>query len=168
MSATREASARRGREIGTPEPQSCANRLAAGTVLGFDYGERRIGVAIGELAIGVARPLDTITATSDAQRLAGVDRLVREWAPVLFVIGLPAHGDGAEHAFAARSRRFARRLEARFGVPARLIDERFTSVAASAALAERGVHGRPQKPLLDSVAAQHILNAFFASRDDAA
>jgi putative Holliday junction resolvase len=135
-------------------------------VLGFDFGERRLGVAVGELELGMAHPLQTITERSDAQRLAAVEQLVREWAPVLFVVGLPLTLEGGEQPASNRSRRFARRLQARFGVPAELVDERLTSHSASLALNEAGVRGRRQKDMLDQVAAQHILQAYLDSRRD--
>ncbi|HXV07255.1 MAG TPA: Holliday junction resolvase RuvX [Burkholderiales bacterium] len=135
---------------------------ARGTVLAFDFGEKRLGVAVGELELALAHPLVTITAESDKERLAAVERLVSEWAPVLFVVGLPMHLDGSDHALAKRCRRFAQRLRGRFGCPAHLVDERLTSATAGIALAEAGVRGRRQKDVLDRVAAQQILQAYFA------
>jgi len=129
-------------------------------VLAFDFGERRLGVAVGELDLKLAHPLTTITARSDAQRLAEVERLVREWAPVLFVVGLPLTLEGGEQPSSVRSRRFAQRLQARFGVRAELVDERMTSHSASLALDDAGVRGRRQKDMVDQVAAQHILQAY--------
>ena len=139
-----------------------------GTVLAFDFGERRIGVAVGELSLGMAHPLETIRAGSDAERIAAIGRLLSEWKPVLLVVGLPLRLDGTEHEQSARCRNFAKRLQARFGIETRLVDERLTSHSASLALAEAGIRGRRQKDMLDQVAAQHILDAFFASRHDAA
>jgi len=135
-------------------------------VLAFDFGERRLGVAVGELELGMAHPLETVTTRSDAERLTAVERLVREWAPVLFVIGLPLTLEGGEQPTSKRSRRFAQRLLERFGVPAELVDERLTSHSASLALNDAGVRGRRQKDMLDQVAAQHILQAYLDSRRD--
>jgi putative Holliday junction resolvase len=129
-------------------------------VLAFDFGERRLGVAVGELDIRLAHPLETITTRSDTQRLAAVERLVREWSPVVLVVGLPLTLEGAEQRTSARSRRFAQRLRAHFGLAVELVDERLTSHSASLALAEAGVHGRRQKDMVDQVAAQHILQAY--------
>ena len=137
---------------------------ARGTVLAFDFGEKRVGVAVGELELELAHPLATITAESDKERLTAIERLVKEWSPVLFVVGLPMHLDGSDHELAKRCRRFAERLRGRFGRPARLVDERLTSATAGLALAEAGVRGRRQKDMLDQVAAQQILQAYFASR----
>jgi len=141
---------------------------ATGTVLAFDFGEKRIGVAVGELSLSMAHPLETIRTGSDVERFAAVERLLSEWEPVLVVVGLPSHLDGTEHEQSARCRRFAKNLQARFGVETRLVDERLTSNSASLALAEAGIRGRRQKEMLDQVAAQHILDAFFSSRHDSA
>ena len=138
-----------------------------GTVLAFDFGEKRVGVAVGELSLGMAHPLQTIRTGSDTERLMGVERLVSEWQPVLLVVGLPSHLDGTEHKQSARCRQFAQDLQVRFGIATRLVDERLTSHSASLALAEAGIRGRRQKQMLDQVAAQHILDAFFAGRHDA-
>jgi putative Holliday junction resolvase len=139
-----------------------------GTALAFDFGERRMGVAVGDLALRISHPLLTIEADSDAARLDAVAALVREWQPVVLVVGLPAHMDGTEHALSARCRKFARQLSARFGLPAKLVDERLSSHAAGEALAQAGVRGRRQKQMLDQVAAQQILDTFFELHRDAA
>jgi len=150
---------------GANDPESTgAIQPARGTVLALDYGERRIGVAVGELELELAHPLATLSAASDRQRLAAVETLVKAWSPALLVLGLPVHLDGSEHQLASRCQRFAAKLRARFGLPTHLVDERLTSATASLALAEAGVRGRRQKAVLDQVAAQHILQAFFASR----
>jgi putative holliday junction resolvase len=141
---------------------------ASGTVLAFDFGTRRIGVAVGELGLGIAHPLETISAVSDRSRLEDIGRLIREWAPVLLVVGLPAHMDRTEHAFSARCRRFAAQLERAFGIETRLVDERLTSAAAAESLAAAGVRARRHKGLLDQIAAVHILQTFFTARDAAA
>lgn len=132
-----------------------------GAVLAFDYGERRMGVAVGELELKLAHPVETVTSASSVERDKAVDRLVAEWAPVLFVVGLPRHMDGSEHPLGRQCRRFARGLESRFGRPVALVDERLTSHAASLALHDAGVRGRRQKDMLDQVAAQQILQAYF-------
>ncbi len=141
---------------------------ASGTVLAFDFGTRRIGVAVGELGLGIAHPLETISAASDRERLKEIGLLIREWGPVLLVVGLPSHMDRTEHALSARCRRFAAHLEREFGIATRLVDERLTSAAAAESLTAAGVRGRRQKGLLDQIAAVHILQTYFTARDDAA
>ena len=137
-----------------------ASLPTAGTVLAFDFGEKRVGVALGELTLGVAHPLTTINEESNERRFAAVEALIKEWQPVYLVVGLPTHMDGTEHALSALCRKFARRLEGRFAIRVALVDERLTSVAAESTLNDAGVRGRKQKPMLDQVAAQHILQAF--------
>lgn len=123
---------------------------------------------MGELALGIAHPLETIRTVSDRARMTQVGLLVRQWSPVLLVVGLPLHMDGAEHALTSRCRRFATRLERAFGIDTRLVDERLTTYAAGQSLAAAGVRGRRQKHVLDQVAAVHILQTLFSGRDDAA
>lgn len=136
----------------------------AGTILAFDFGTRRIGVAVGETALGLAHPLATIAAHSDEDRLTGIASLVAEWQPAMLVVGLPTHADGTPHAMTARAREFARRLAARFQLAVELVDERYTTEAAAAALANAGVGERGHKPVRDQVAAQIILQAYLDQR----
>lgn len=135
-----------------------------GTVLAFDLGLRRTGVASGELSLGIAHPLTVIQADSTDTRLVAIARLVAEWQPVLLVLGLPTHVDGSEHEMTRVARNFARKLESRFHLPVFLVDERHTSTAAESDLRERGIHGRKNKALADAVAAQLILQGFFDAR----
>jgi putative Holliday junction resolvase len=137
-----------------------------GTVLAFDFGQRRIGVAVGNLGLRLAHPLATISSGNRRGQFESIFQLIREWQPALLVVGLPLHADGAEHELTGRSRRFARSLEGRFGIKTVLVDERHTSIDASAALREAGIKGKRQKPVLDQVAAQLILQTYF-DRDDA-
>src|SRR6185503_10301822 len=98
---------------GTPNPHE-------GTVLAFDFGERRIGVAVGELQLGIAHPLETIDAQANDVRFARIEALVNEWQPALLLVGLPLALDGSEHAMTALARRFALRLQGRYGIATRL------------------------------------------------
>lgn len=135
--------------------------VTKGTVLAFDFGEQRIGVAMGEHMLGVANPLTTIDNESNEIRFAEINALVTEWQPQVLVVGLPLSDDGSEHAMTALAKKFARRLDGRFGIPVVMIDERFSSAEASQTLKEKGVTGRKQKPLIDQIAAQHILQSYF-------
>ena len=141
-------------------PQSNAQKR--GTVLAFDFGKRRIGVAVGDRELGIAHPLETIRYRRDEDPLALMDNLVREWRPTLFVVGLPVNVDGSDHDLAPRVRSFCSALTERFGIATSLIDERYTSAEASENLSEAGVRGRRQKEYLDQLAAQTILEDFFA------
>ncbi|RMG31816.1 MAG: Holliday junction resolvase RuvX [Gammaproteobacteria bacterium] len=101
------------------------------TLLGFDFGERRIGVATGQTRTRTATALTTLTWGPEAplpwDRIAA---LIREWQPDALVVGLPLHGDGTESTMAARVRRFARQLAGRFRRPVHFVDEYLTSWAA--------------------------------------
>jgi putative Holliday junction resolvase len=136
----------------------------AGTILAFDFGTRRIGVAVGETTLGLAHPLATIAADRDDDGLAAIASLVREWQPALLVVGLPTHADGTPHAMTARAQEFARRLVARFRLTVELVDERYTTESASVALSDAGVAERGHRPLRDQVAAQIILQAYLDQR----
>ena len=138
-----------------PAPQ------AAGTVLAFDFGTRRIGVAIGEALLGQARALTTINGEENAVRFAAIAKLIGEWQPLLLVVGLPFATDGSEHEMTARCRRFAHQLEGRFGLPVTLVDERYSSSEANARLAKDGLAWQARKQQVDAVAAQIILQDFF-------
>ena len=133
---------------------------SAGTVLAFDFGTQRIGVAVGETRTGLAHPLVTIAATRGDEWLREVTALVAEWHPALFVVGLPTHADGVPHAVTARAQRFGRQLERHFSIPVEFCDERFTTHGAADALREAGTRGRERKRVRDQVAAQLILQDY--------
>ncbi len=132
-----------------------------GTILAFDFGERRIGVAVGELELGIAHPLETIDAAANDARFARIDVLLQEWRPVLLVVGLPLALDGAEHRLTGLARKFAQRLHGRFGIEIQLVDERLTSVEAQREARESGLTARGSKRIVDPFAAKLILEAFF-------
>lgn len=136
-------------------------QLPQGAVLAFDFGKKRIGVAIGNNTLGIARPLVTIDSEVTERRFAVIAQLIETWQPVLLVVGLPMHTDGATHELTQLSQRFARRLAGRFNIKVILEDERYTSLTACAELREAGITGRKQKSVLDQVAAQQILQSFF-------
>jgi putative Holliday junction resolvase len=133
-----------------------------------DYGERRLGIAVGELSLRIAHPLDTIHAGSDRERLDRLAPLFDEWKPVLAVVGMPVHMDGREHPLAQRCRRFAQKLGWRFKVPTELIDERLTSYAAEQALQAAQVPIPRRKLALDQMAAQTILETYLQAHDHTA
>lgn len=136
-------------------------KAPAGTTLAFDFGEVRIGVAQGDAEVGLSHPLTTVTGGSNEAKFEAVAKLVDEWQPVQFVVGLPVHADGTEHELTRLSRKFGRRLQGRFKRPVYWVDERMSSLYAESLLAEAQVFGRKQKAVLDQVAAQAILQGFF-------
>lgn len=131
-----------------------------GPILAFDFGEKRIGVAVGNLETGHAHPLQTIAEESNEVRFQIIAALIAEWKPMQLVVGLPLHMDGTEHELTRLCRKFANRLNGRFDLPVSLVDERLTSIEAAQSLREAGIRGRAQKVMLDQVAAQHILQSF--------
>jgi putative Holliday junction resolvase len=131
------------------------------TVLAFDFGTRRIGIAVGNTMMRTAHPLTTIDDDANAVRFAAIDALVAEWAPAAFVVGRPLADDGADIEMTARAERFARQLESRYRVPVARVDERYTSRAASSVLVAAGVRGRARVAVEDQVAAQLILQSWF-------
>lgn len=140
-----------------------ASVILSGTVLAFDFGARRIGVAVGEYELRLAHPLITIDQAMNKPRFEKIAELIEAWQPVLLVVGLSVHADGTEHEITRLCQRFARRLEGRFGLPVAMEDERYTTAIARLTLREVGITGRKQRPVLDQIAAQHILQTFFDS-----
>jgi len=132
-----------------------------GTVLAFDFGERRIGVAVGELELGISHPLETIDAAANDSRFARIAALLQDWRPVLLVVGLPLTLDGGEHRLTGLARKFAQRLQGRFDIETRLVDERLTSVEAQRDARASGMSARDSKRHVDPLAAKLILEAFF-------
>lgn len=141
------------------------DRCAEGSVLAFDFGTRRIGVAIGTLlAAGrsvAARPLTTIDAEGNAARFDAIARLIAEWQPVQLLVGRPLNEDGTPHEMTARCTRFANQLRGRFRLPVVEVDERFSSAAAEANLRERGLSWQQRKLQVDAEAACIILQTWF-------
>lgn len=136
--------------------------LSHGTVLGFDFGLVRIGVAVGEAELATAHPLMTITENTIEGRFAQIATLVNEWQPVALVVGLPTHADNSDDEATALCRRFGNRLHGRFHLPVYWVDERWTSIIAESLLNEANVFGKKRKHVLDQVAAQAILTTFFS------
>jgi putative Holliday junction resolvase len=130
--------------------QATTARHPARTVLAFDFGLKRIGVAVGEPELGTAHPLPAVAVFSQ------IEKLVDEWKPASLVVGLPTSVQGVAHAMTKQAEDFARRLEKRFKLPVARVDERYTSVEAESRL--KGV----KKKAIDSVAAQLILEQYFA------
>lgn len=121
------------------------------TILAFDFGLKRIGVAVGEPEIRSAHPLPAVSTFEDIQPL------IAEWKPACLVVGLPTSTQGEAHAMTRHAEVFARRLEKRFKLPVARVDERYTSVEAESRL--KGT--RAKKAEIDSVAAQLILEQYF-------
>jgi putative holliday junction resolvase len=138
-----------------PAPAAGPPVSAAPTVvyLAFDYGTRRVGVAVGNTLTGDARPLQTVAAEGDA-RFAALGVLIGEWQPAALVVGIPLHPDGAPHDNTRRAQRFARQLHGRFKLPVHEVDERYSTTVALADHAAADA---------DAASAAIILNQFLRS-----
>lgn len=121
------------------------------TILGFDFGIKRIGVAMGNTLIRQAAPLAVISAQANDVRFAEIAALIEKWGPVRFVVGLPSHPDGTPHDMTARCRKFANQLHGRFNLPVELVDERYSSAVIQARRGE----------IIDDKAAAIILQQYF-------
>lgn len=134
------------------------------TLLGFDYGSSKIGVAVGQELTRSSTPLATLRNRGADPDWEAIARLIAEWRPAALVVGIPLNMDGSEQPMTAAARRFARRLEGRYGLPVYPADERLSSIEAGQLVhdAARG-GGRARRRLgVDEVAAQVILQTFFS------
>ncbi len=125
------------------------------TVVAFDFGLKRIGVAVGNTLLKQATPLALIDEPTNDGKFKAIGALLGEWQPDTVVVGLPLHPDGAEHEMSVRCRRFANQIHGRYGIPAVLVDERYTSAVLQQ---QRGQH-------VDSDAAALILQQYFDQHD---
>lgn len=131
-----------------------------GTLLAFDYGRRRIGVAVGNTLTRNAQPLLTLDATDAGPDWARIAALLEEWRPVRLVVGVPYNDGAPDDGVAAAAARFARRLHGRFGLPVDTVDEALSSAAAEdrlKAARREGLRGPLAKQDIDSAAAAVIL-----------
>ena len=139
---------------GTSEPA----RVQPRSYLSFDFGTRRVGVAVGNSLLGHAQPLRTVAAEG-AARFAAIAALLAEWKPDALVVGVPFHPDGAAHDNTRRAQRFARQLQGRFHLPVHEVDERYSTTEA---LADVAAHTTTD---IDAAAAVIILDQFLRTLD---
>ncbi len=125
------------------------------TVIAFDFGLKRIGVAVGNTLLKQATPLALIDEPTNDGKFKAIGALLGEWQPDTVVVGLPLHPDGAEHEMSVRCRRFANQIHGRYGIPAVLVDERYTSAVLQQQRGQR----------VDSDAAALILQQYFDQHD---
>lgn len=141
-----------------------------GTTLAFDYGARRIGVAVGNCQLATASALTTLNTRKGVTDWHALDQLIREWQPLTLVVGIPHHADGKEGALATRIREFASGLESRFDLPVAFVDESLTSREADAELREKRRSGTLRRRVSpgdsDRIAARLILETWMAQLDD--
>ncbi|MEI5996849.1 Holliday junction resolvase RuvX [Paraburkholderia bengalensis] len=132
------------------------------TLLAFDYGEKRIGVAVGNSLTRSARPLVVVQNRSREYRFEAVGKLIDEWKPDALVVGLPMHPDGTPHERTQLAKRFGNQLNGRFNLPVSWVDERYSSVEAEAGIRA----GSRQAGMLDAEAASIILQQYLDGLSD--
>ena len=124
------------------------------TILAFDYGTHRIGVAVGNTETRVSQALKTIAVSNTDELFRGIDSLLKDWLPDRLVVGLPTHPDGTEHEMTQKARRFGNQLQGRLHLPVIWVDERYTSAV---------LEGDPEMhDNLDAHSAALILEQYFA------
>lgn len=132
------------------------------TLLAFDFGTKKIGIAVGQEQTGTARPLTMLRSRNSKPDWESIGRLLEEWRPEGLVVGIPLHMDGREQEMTGAARRFGRQLEQRYNLPVYFVDERLTSMEAGYREAERtGRRDSAMRRPLDDVAAQIILETWF-------
>ena len=134
------------------------------TILGFDFGTKRIGIAIGQEVTATANPLTTITAVKHKPDWEAISKIIKEWQPDLFVVGLPVHMDGSEQPMTQAAKRFSNQLNGRYQIPVALMDERLSSDEAESILKEQS--GFTDKAQIDMMSAQLILQSWMSLNED--
>ena len=127
------------------------------TIMAFDYGTRRIGVAVGNTLTRLGQPIKTIAEASGDAVFKAIEGLLKEWQPNRLVVGLPCHPDGTEHAMSAKARRFGNQLHGRFQLPVEWVDERYTSAVLEA--------NPDMRDNLDAESAALILEQYFLEKN---
>lgn len=137
------------------------NKTNPEVLLGFDFGTKRIGVAVGQTITRTARPLDTIQAKEGEPQWEALDKIVHTWKPDALIVGIPLNMDGTEQYLTQAAKRFEDSLRERFSIPVFGIDERLTTKDARAQIFKKGGYKALQNGQVDSVAAQLILETWF-------
>ncbi|PJG60548.1 Holliday junction resolvase RuvX [Aeromonas cavernicola] len=140
--------------------------MSSRSIMGFDYGTKSIGVAIGQQLTGTAQPLRALKANDGIPNWDEIDSLLKEWQPDLLVVGLPLNMDGSEQEMTVRARKFGNRLHGRFGKPVAFKDERLTTTDARARLFEQGGYRALAKGSVDGVSAQLIVESWMEEQYD--
>ena len=138
------------------------------TLLAFDFGTKRIGIAIGQEVTGTANPLLTITAIKHKPDWDSISKIIKEWQPDLLVIGLPLHMDGTEQPMTQAARRFSNQLNGRYQIPIALMDERLSSNEAESIIKEQSGSASlyADKEQIDMISAQLILQSWMSLEKD--
>jgi len=135
--------------------------MSVQSVMGFDYGIKRIGVAIGQTLTATASPVCIIYVKNQQVNWSEIDALIQEWRPDLFVIGLPRHADGSDSNSTLAVQHFCEQLRKRYTIPTSLIDETLSSIAA---IERMSTKSKRKNHSVDAIAAQIILETWFAEQ----
>lgn len=136
--------------------------MASTNILSFDYGDKTIGVAVGNTVTGQAHPLTTVRVIRGQVQWPVISKLIEEWAPVTLVVGLPLKMDGSDNPVTPKARKFGNRLNGRYNLPVHMVDERLTTRDARTQLYNAGVVEKRHKSVLDKLAAQSILQTYLS------
>ncbi|NVJ50257.1 MAG: Holliday junction resolvase RuvX [Gammaproteobacteria bacterium] len=142
------------------------NQSPPRTLLGFDFGEKSIGVAYGQTITQSAKPLAALKAQNGQPDWQLVEKLLTTWRPDRLVVGLPLNMDGTEQPLTLRAKKFAKRLQGRFALPVDLVDERLTTAAAKSELFEQGGYRALTKQAIDSQSAVIIVESWFEQQSE--
>ncbi len=134
------------------------------TLLGFDYGTKRIGVAVGQDITRSVTPLTTLQSRNGQPDWDAIGKLIKEWNPAKLVVGLPLHLDGTTQALTDKAQRFGNQLKGRYNLPVEMADERLTSHEAESELAARG--RKSTKADIDALAAALILQSWLDQQNN--
>lgn len=140
--------------------------MALRLLLGFDYGTRQIGVAVGQVITGQARELCVLRAQNGVPDWQQVEALMREWQPDALVVGLPLNMDGSPSEMSARAEKFARRLHGRFNLPVHTHDERLTTFEAKGQRMRQGHSGSYRDNPVDALAAALLLEGWLETHSN--
>jgi putative Holliday junction resolvase len=135
-----------------------------GIILGFDFGMKRIGIAVGQTVTQTARALITIQAKQGTPDWATLDKLINNWQPDALVVGIPLNMDGSEQLLTQAAQQFANTLHERFKIPVYGIDERLSTKDARERLFTEGGYKALQHGQVDSMAAQLILQNWLSNQ----
>jgi putative Holliday junction resolvase len=133
------------------------------TIVGFDFGKKYIGVAVGQEITGTASPLGSIKATNGIPHWDNLSSYLTEWQPDLIVVGLPLNMDGSEQQLTLDAKKFGNRIAGRFGLKVEFQDERLTTADAKERLFAQGGYKNLKKDNIDAESAALIIESFFAA-----
>ena len=138
-------------------------KVLTGNILSFDFGERRVGVAIGNNITNNIHPLETIEASKKIDRYSKIELLLDTWKPIQLVVGYPLNDDGSKSKMSSLAKNFGGKLKNKFNIPVHFVDERFSSSEAEIRLKALEKNVKKRKHIIDQVAAMIILDSYFES-----